>query len=208
VNTDLPQRLAARLAQPLPGWHAQATFQPELSFGRHRGPASPNARAAAVLLVIYPHEGAWHMPLIRRPADMPYHPGQVSFPGGMIEPGEDGRQAALREYTEELGAPAHELQVLGRLTELYLFASNHTVEPWLAATRVRPAWEPCAREVDLLLEVPVSHLLDRESLGSIIRANGELSFVAPCFLWHSDAIWGATSMILAELLAVLEGCEL
>jgi 8-oxo-dGTP pyrophosphatase MutT (NUDIX family) len=204
----LPQCLAARLAQPLPGWRAQATFQPELSFGRHRGPACPDARAAAVLLLIYPLEGAWHVPLIRRPAEMPYHPGQVSFPGGMIEHGEHARQAALREYSEELGADAHELQVLGRLTELYLFASNHTVEPWLAASMDRPRWEPSAREVDLLLEVPLRHLLDRESLGSIVRGQAELSFVAPCFRWHSDAIWGATSMILAELLALLEGCEL
>src|SRR4051812_7329367 len=139
---------------------------------------------------------------------MPYHPGQVSFPGGMIEPGEHARQAALREYSEELGAPAHELQVLGRLSNVYLFASNHTVEPWLAASAVRPAWEPSPREVDALLEVPLAHLLDRESLGSIVRAQGELSFVAPCFLWKSEAIWGATSMILAELLSVLDGCEL
>jgi 8-oxo-dGTP pyrophosphatase MutT (NUDIX family) len=208
VNSNLPERLAARLTQPLPGWRAQSTFQPELSFGRHRGPACPDARAAAVLLLIYPLEGVWHVPLIRRPAEMPYHPGQVSFPGGMIEPGEHAQQAALREYSEELGATADELQVLGRLSDVYLFASNHTVEPWLAAAAVRPCWEPSAREVDALLEVPLPHLLDRESLGSIVRAQGELSFIAPCFLWKSEAIWGATSMILAELLAVLDTCEL
>ena len=100
MNADLPARLAARLKQPLPGWAAQARYQPELSFGRHLGPAPSDAKPAAVLILLYPNGGRWHVPLTLRSAHLPDHAGQVSLPGGLIEPGEDSRQAALREFTE------------------------------------------------------------------------------------------------------------
>ena len=95
-----------------------------MSFGRHRGPAEFGARRAAVLVVLYPHEGQWHLPLILRPAHMLDHAGQVSLPGGTIEPRETSQEAAFREFSEELGVPSTDLQMFGQLSELYLFASN------------------------------------------------------------------------------------
>jgi 8-oxo-dGTP pyrophosphatase MutT (NUDIX family) len=201
LNADLPARLASRLRQRLPGWQAQGSFQPELSFGRHRGPAPADVRPAAVLVLLYPREGGWHVPLILRPVHMPDHAGQVSFPGGMIERGESSRQAALREFGEELGAPAEGLEMLGRLTPVYLFASNFQITPWVAATLRAPSWNPSQREVERLLEIPLSHLLDERSVGHVDRRQRGLGFRAPCFLWDSEHIWGATSMILAELVA-------
>jgi 8-oxo-dGTP pyrophosphatase MutT (NUDIX family) len=203
VNLDLPQQLAARLQRPLPGWSAQAGYQPELSFGRHRGPAPAGARPAAVLIALYPREQAWHVPLMLRPLHMPDHGGQVSIPGGLIETGENSRQAALREYQEELGAPAASLQVLGQLSPLYLFASNYLMLPWVAATTTMPQWHPSEREVERLLEVPLSHLLDPNSTSHVERRQRGLAFRAPCFIWESERIWGATSMILAELVSLL-----
>jgi 8-oxo-dGTP pyrophosphatase MutT (NUDIX family) len=203
LNLDLPNRLAKRLQQPLPGWTAQARFQPELSFGRHRGPAPAGARPAAVLVVLYPHRGAWHLPLMLRPLHMPDHGGQVSLPGGMIEPGESSRQAALREYTEELGAPSEGLSVLGQLSPLYLFASNFQITPWIAVTDTTPSWHPSVREVERLLEVSIPHLLDPANTGHVERRQRGLAFRAPCFNWQSERIWGATSMILAELVAAV-----
>jgi 8-oxo-dGTP pyrophosphatase MutT (NUDIX family) len=203
LNCELPAQLAARLQQPLPGWPAQARYQPELSFGRHRGPAPAGARPAAVLIVLYPHEHAWHVPLMLRPLHMPDHGGQVSFPGGLIEAGENSRQAALREYHEELGAPPTGLQVLGSLSPLYLFASNYQITPWVAAAETTPQWQPSQREVERLLEVPLSHLLDPSNTSHVERRQRGLAFRAPCFVWESERIWGATSMILAELVAAV-----
>jgi len=203
LTGDLPARLAARLQQPLPGWRAQSRFQPELSFGRHRGPSPANARQAAVLLLVYPEQGEWRIPLIVRPAHMPDHAGQVSLPGGVIEPGEDSRQAALREYVEELGASAHDVEVLGRLSELYLFASNFHVSPWVGVVREAPRFRPSALEVERMLEVPLRHLADPTSHGQIERRHGGLSFAAPCYRFDGESIWGATGMILAEFVSVL-----
>lgn len=208
MNTRLPAELTRRLQQPLPGWQAQAAYQPELSFGRHRGPAPQNARPAAVLALLYPRDGRWHLPLMLRPLHMPDHGGQVSLPGGMIEGGESSRQAALREFSEELGAPADDLQILGRLTPLYLFASNFQITPWVAFTEQLPRWSPNQREVEQLLEVPLAHLLDPAATGHVERRQRGLAFRAPCFQWESERIWGATCMILAELVATLRELEL
>jgi 8-oxo-dGTP pyrophosphatase MutT (NUDIX family) len=202
LNAELPARLASRLQQPLPSWSAQARYQPELSFGRHRGPAQFDARPAAVLILLYPHRGEWHVPLILRPAHMLDHAGQVSLPGGAIEPGETGQQAALREFYEELGVPAGDVRLLGPLSELYLFASNFRIEPWVGAIDDDPAWNPSQREVDRLLEVPLAHLMDPANTGTFERRQRGVSFRAPCFCWDSERIWGATSMVLAELVAI------
>jgi 8-oxo-dGTP pyrophosphatase MutT (NUDIX family) len=206
VNQDLPNQLAARLSQTLPGWAAQARFQPELSFGRHRGPAPWDARPAAVLVLLYPREDQWHIPLMLRPAHMLEHASQVSLPGGVIEPGESSDQAALRECAEELGASTDDFRLLGQLTELYLFASNYRVIPWVAACGHCPSWNPNQREVDQLLEVPVHHFLNPANTGSIERRQRGLCFSAPCYCWQSLRIWGATCMILAELVASLADC--
>ena len=201
MNAELPAQLTAQLGRPLPGWRAQVRYQPELSFGRHRGPAPLSVRPAAVLVLLYPREGQWHVPLMLRPAHMPDHAGQVSFPGGVVEPGETSRQAALREFSEELGAPADAFDVLGRLSPLYLFASNFHIDPWVAATDEMPNWRPSKREVERLLEIPLSHLVDPRNTGHVERRQRGLAFRAPCFFWESERIWGATSMILAELVA-------
>lgn len=208
MNAELPAELAARLARPLPGWAAQARYQPELSFGRHQGPPPAHARPAAVLVLLYPQQDAWHLPLMLRTAGMPDHAGQVSLPGGVIEPGETSREAALREFSEELGAPAEHIKVLGSLTPLYLFASNYAITPWVGAVERAPRFRPSEREVDRLLEVPLGHLVDPANTSRFERSQRGLSFVAPCFCWQSEHIWGATSMILAELVSSLAECSL
>ena len=203
LNAELPAHLVNRLKQPLPCWSAQARFQPELSFGRHRGPAQFDAKPAAVLILLYPHRNQWHIPLILRPAHMLDHAGQVSLPGGAIEPGETGQQAALRESYEELGVPACDVRLLGPLSGLYLFASNFRIEPWVGAIDAYPAWNPSRREVDRLLEIPLAHLMDPINTGTFQRQQRGVSFGAPCFCWDTERIWGATSMVLAELVAVV-----
>jgi 8-oxo-dGTP pyrophosphatase MutT (NUDIX family) len=203
VNELLPQRLEARLQLPLPNWAAQVRYQPELSFGRHRGPAEHSARQAAVLVALYPRDGQWHLPLIVRPQHMLDHAGQVSLPGGVIEPGESGREAALREYGEELGAPPENVQLLGRLSDLYLFASNFCIEPWVGVVRDTPRWVPNQHEVEQVLDVPLTHLLDRANSSTFERRVGPIAFQAPCFCFDSQCIWGATCLVLAELAAAL-----
>ncbi|MGD9644915.1 MAG: CoA pyrophosphatase [Pirellulales bacterium] len=200
---DLQSFLVERLRMPLPGRTAQSRFEPELSFGRHYAPPPADARQAAVLVLLYPHADRWHVPLTLRPATMTDHAGQVSFPGGLIEPGETSEQAALRELEEELGIGAADVALLGRLTPLYLFVSNFAVEPWVAVASSRPAFRPNPSEVADVLELSLDHLIDPANFGAHKLNVRSLEFHAPHLLLGEHRIWGATSMMLGELADVV-----
>jgi 8-oxo-dGTP pyrophosphatase MutT (NUDIX family) len=203
LKDDLPAVLSERLKQPLPGAMAQAGFQPELSYGRHFGPAPSSARPAAVLVLLYPFQDAWHIPLTLRPAHFATHAGQISLPGGLIEPGERSQDAALRELREELGTTTRSLELVGELSPINVFVSNYLVIPWVAVARCHPDWDPNPTEVAEVLEVPLAHLLEPAARGLHTREVDGVRFAAPCFIWARHRIWGATCMILAELLAIM-----
>jgi 8-oxo-dGTP pyrophosphatase MutT (NUDIX family) len=203
MDEKLPQWLAARLARPLPGPMVGSRFEPQPRPWRHYEVTPPEARAAAVLLLLYPHETQWCVPLTLRPAHLAAHAGQVSLPGGAVEPGETTAQAAIREYHEELGDDRQSLDLLGTLSPLYVEASNYLVTPWVAVARSRPEFVPNPAEVETLLEVPLAHLLDAAHFGRQSRQYQGHSYSAPHFLFQSHRIWGATCMILGELVTIL-----
>jgi 8-oxo-dGTP pyrophosphatase MutT (NUDIX family) len=200
---DLPRRLAERLAAPLPGRAAQSLFEPELSFGRHYAPPPTDARTAAVIALLFRRQGKWYLPLTVRPETMADHAGQVSLPGGMIEPDENAEQAALRELDEELGVQQDGVEIIGRLSPLYLFVSHFSVEPCVGLLHAAADFHPSPTEVAQLLEVPLGHLLDEGNRGGHQRDFHGLGFHAPHIRFQNHVIWGATAMILGELIAVL-----
>jgi 8-oxo-dGTP pyrophosphatase MutT (NUDIX family) len=214
ADPQLPQWLAARLKLPLPGNRAQARYQPELSYGRYFGPTPSGARAAAVLILLYPSQDSstpgrwqWHLPLTLRPEHLLDHAGQISLPGGAIEPQESSQRAALRELSEELGVMVEGIELLGELSPIYLFRSNFLIQPWLAASRVRPDWSPNPAEVAELLEVPLATLCQPSATRIDEHRQASLTFRAPAFVWRHHAIWGATAMVLAELVALVAECS-
>jgi 8-oxo-dGTP pyrophosphatase MutT (NUDIX family) len=205
MDPDFPQALAARLAAgPLPGRAVQRQLEPGLCYGRHFGPPTYRAREAAVVALVYPHAGEWHLPLTVRPVTLTAHAGQISLPGGAIEPRETTAQAALRELDEELGVGPGQVSLLGTLSPIYVFVSEYLVTPWVAAIEARPRFRPSADEVSELLEVPLLHLIDPLHRGRHTRRQHGIELSVPHFLWGRHRIWGATGMILSEFVAVLE----
>ena len=200
---DLPELLAARLSERLPGRSAQRRFSPALSYGRQFAPPSADSRPAAVLCVLYRHGERWMVPMTRRRDDLPDHPGQVCFPGGAVDRGESNRHAALRETHEELGIDPAEVRLVGRLTPIHIFVSNFSVAPFVACARPRPAMNPHPAEVAELLEVPLAHLVDPANRSRHTIRRGRLTFTAPCIQFQTHEIWGATAMILGELASVV-----
>jgi 8-oxo-dGTP pyrophosphatase MutT (NUDIX family) len=156
------------------------------------------------MILLYPHDGRWHLPLTLRPAELSNHAGQVSLPGGAVEPGETVWEAAAREFHEELGGEGHEIDRLGRLSPIYVSASNYIIHPSVCVSCKRPDLVPNPGEVAELLEIPLSHLLDPANFGYFQRESGGQAFRIPHFRWHSHRIWGATCMILGELVTVLQ----
>jgi 8-oxo-dGTP pyrophosphatase MutT (NUDIX family) len=205
MNKELPQWLAARLAEPLPGPMVGSRFEPLPRPWRHYDVAPPDARPAAVLLLLYPHDDQWHLPLTLRPAHLAAHAGQVSLPGGAVEPGESTVEAAIREFHEELGDDGLPIDLLGTLSPLYVQASNYIVTPWVAATASRPRFVPSPAEVEKVLEVPLLDLLNPAHFGSHVREHAGHAYSAPHFFLQSHRIWGATCMILGEFVTILGG---
>jgi 8-oxo-dGTP pyrophosphatase MutT (NUDIX family) len=157
-----------------------------------------------VLLLSYPHQGQWYLPLTLRPSHLAAHAGQVSLPGGAEEPGESTAEAALREFHEELGDDGTPIDLLGALSPYFVRSSNYLVAPWVAVAERRPRLIPNPAEVEELLEVPLAHLLDPAQFGSHLREHEGQTYTAPHFLFQSHRIWGATCMILGELVTILE----
>jgi 8-oxo-dGTP pyrophosphatase MutT (NUDIX family) len=206
-DAQLPERLARRLALPLPGRAAQRRMSPDLAYGRHFGPASSSARQAAVLALLYPVEARWKLLLTLRREGLSSHSGQVCFPGGMAEAYETLEQTALREFVEELGADASGFRSLGALSPMWVHVSNTLVTPFVAAARERPVFVPSADEVAEILETPLVEVLDPASIGQHWIERRGLAFRAPHYLLQGRQVWGATSMMIAELLHLLQELE-
>jgi 8-oxo-dGTP pyrophosphatase MutT (NUDIX family) len=204
ADAELPERLMRRLAAPLPGRQAQRRMSPELAYGRHFGPAPSSARQAAVLALLYPVESRWKLLLTLRREGLSSHSGQVCFPGGMAEAYETLEQTALREFVEELGADASGFRSLGALSPLWVHVSNTLVTPFVAAARERPLFVPSADEVAEILESPLAELFDPANRGQHWVERRGLTFRAPHYLLQGRQVWGATSMMIAELLQALQ----
>lgn len=199
VETFLRQRLAA----PLPGAVAQRRFAPvPARKGWQPDQQPPGARLAAALLLIYPDDDGLHVPLTLRRDDLPQHAGQVSLPGGAVDPGEDPMDAALREAHEEIGVDPSTVTVLGALSSLWVVVSNFLVRPYVGITSSRPDFQIEEREVARLVEAPMHHIRDTGRLHwrRVTRENMIVEY--PYFDLDQERVWGATAMMLGEFAAL------
>ena len=159
--TEWPAFVAAlreRLRAPLPGWPAQARMSPRPRVTLDPLTTLDDLRPAAALVLLYQQASAWYVPVTVRHATLRQHGGQVSLPGGRIDPGETAEQTALREAFEEIGLVPEEVTLLGRLTPLPIPISGHLLHPVVGYTRGQPSFQMAAGEVERILEVPLARL--------------------------------------------------
>jgi len=197
--------LGLNLQGPKPGWPVQLTMGPEPREGSRKVEETDETCSwAAVMLLLYPRQQHFEMVLTRRSNLVLHHQSQISFPGGRREEGETFLQTALRETKEELGIDLGDIHILGELTPLFIPPSNICIRPLVARLPERPNFHPSRDEVAEILEIPLLHLLDEKNRRREIWIRDDKRIQVPFFDFKGNKIWGATAMVLAEFLDLLE----
>jgi 8-oxo-dGTP pyrophosphatase MutT (NUDIX family) len=187
----LRSALAARTPAAAPVDHIPPEHLPPGGFVR-----------AANLVPLHEKDGAPHLLLTRRPRHMRRHAGQLSVPGGRIDPGEEALAAALRETEEEIGLPAARIDVLGRLSETLVLQTAFRLTPWVASVPYPYPYVAAPGEVEEILHVPLALLLDPGIHRVQPREVYGLKLDVHYFTLGEDVLWGATARIVWELLGI------
>jgi 8-oxo-dGTP pyrophosphatase MutT (NUDIX family) len=200
--SGLVDNLTSALAKPLPAAGAHALMAPR---PRRQWPPGSSAavRHAAGLLLLFPIQGHAHIVLTLRSDTLGRHGGQISLPGGVIEPGEAYEHAALREAHEEIALAADAVRILGALTPIDIPVSGFRLHPIVGVSEARPAFAPADGEVARIVDVAVDDLMAPSAVVSTLRERDGREVEVPAFRVAGIEIWGATAMVLAEFLVVL-----
>jgi 8-oxo-dGTP pyrophosphatase MutT (NUDIX family) len=204
---DLTHHLSHQLTMELPG----ATGQAEMALLKRPGLAQlkkmrKTPKQSAVMILFYPVDGVPNFCLTQRPEYNGPHSGQISFPGGKVEPKDLNLEAtALRETQEEVGVNPNQVTVLGQVTEVYIPPSNFLVTPFVGYTEQLPEFIMQPEEVVEILNVPISTLLDESIVKSkaIKMGPGGIKLKAPYYDIQNKVVWGATAIMLAEVKQIL-----
>lgn len=163
---------------------------------------SPHPRESAVLILIHPHQGDAAITLIKRPIYEGVHSGQMAFPGGKKDVGDDSLlHTALREVHEEVGIQLPTEKEYYMLNEIFIPPSQLLVQPFATVLNHEPVFIPNENEVAQLVHIPLAHFgakMKTERM-DIFMPHIQQTKAVPAIRYNDYLIWGATAMMLFEL---------
>ncbi len=143
-----------------------------------------------------------------RSEDLPSHKGQISFPGGSIDPEDASPEAgALRETQEEIGLDPSKVRVLGELDSFPTFVSGYIVTPFIGWLDEKPELTRNPGEVAEILHVPISALAEEIRFEPGFEHAGR-TYPTEAWIWEGHVIWGVTARIIRQFLERLAEAEL
>ncbi len=163
-------------------------------------PAFPGARHSAVLIVLHDGDDGPEVLLTRRSWDLRHHRGEVSFPGGRMDPGESALDTALREANEEVGLDPDVVDVRGELEHLNTVVSRSYIVPKVATVDRRPELTAQESEVERVMWVPLAELTRADTYRTEVWGAHGVERVLHFFHLDDETIWGATGHMLVDLL--------
>ncbi|CAG5078231.1 NUDIX hydrolase [Parvicella tangerina] len=204
------EKIRFNLSQELPGVAAHQLMAPyQRKSADDVVKEKKDCRRAATLMLLYPKNDEWFFALMLRPDYDGVHGGQVSFPGGKIEQGETPEEAALRECEEEIGVDQNRINLLGKLTDVYIPPSNILVNPFVGFIDYEPVFYPDATEVERIIEVPLADVFKEDLVKQKKIKVGRYSdkpftIEVPYFEFCYETVWGATALMISEFREMLK----
>lgn len=203
-------KLSERLAGELPGNRIQSHLSPAGDRTAEYYQHTDTSRIAAVMALLHGHEDALYISLIKRashPHDL--HAGQISFPGGGMDDIDDSLvSCALRETEEETGISWQDISVIGKLTPLFVFASDNMVHPFVGYYRGAPNFNADPREVASIINIPLTYITRPEIVSKTeLNLQGYKLSDVPYYDVNGHVLWGATAMMMAELIHLLQDIQ-
>lgn len=199
LEVSLREALGGRL----PGATGQGWLSPRPRSGWDPGVIPDGLRPGAALVLFFPSTAGPALLLTVRDARLLQHAGQVSLPGGALEPGETIVQAALREAEEEVGLDARTVRIMGRLSPLHIPVSRFVLHPVVGIVDERPAFKPRDGEVARIIEAPFRAIADPTLWRIERRTFRGVEYRVPYLVIEGEKLWGATAMVVAELLTLV-----
>lgn len=200
------ERLKLQLTQPLPGQKAQLLMVPgKIAAVRKEWPRDNNPKKSAVLILLFPFENGISTVLIERAIYTGVHSGQIAFPGGKAEETDpDLRYTALRETHEEVGIPVEKVEIIGNLTDVYIYPSNYLVTPYIGYLSYSPEFYINEREVQKIIRMDILNTEKVVRSSKKITYSNGLSVKTPFYDVNGYTIWGATAMMMSEFIVITE----
>jgi 8-oxo-dGTP pyrophosphatase MutT (NUDIX family) len=185
----------------LPGSAIQLQMAPE---HRLKFSVKNNGVPASVLILLYEANNELNTVFMKRPDYSGPHSGQISFPGGKNELSDiNYEHTALREANEEIGVISDDINIIGKISTLYIPVSNFEVHPYVGYINYKPNWVIDNNEVAYLIETPTNYLLKQEIRKEEFILHNNIKVKVPYFDINGEKVWGATAMILNELIYIL-----
>ena len=173
--------------------------------GRARRVVAPGSLVRAAVLVPIVDRGEACLVFAQRTERVGHHAGQISFPGGRIDPDDaDDLHAALREAEEEVGLAPAKVEALGALDDTETVATQFVITPWVGVVRGPVVWQPDGHEIAKVIEVPVAALLARGCFRLESWQRNGVARDVYFYDYQDVTIWGATARILKQYLDLVE----
>ena len=201
--------LQLKLSNSLPGSvsHMKMASHQRVKHFNNETVDIPNAKKSAVLILFFHDDGILKMIVIRRSEYVGIHSGQIAFPGGRFEEEDkDVMTTALREIQEEIGIPEEKIEIIGRLSDIYVPPSNFLISVFVGYLSERPIYKIQEREVDEIIEIPFDDFFKQDVIKQKDFYVNSIKAVsmAPYFDVTNAEIWGASAMVISELLDILQ----
>ncbi|MDT8412590.1 MAG: CoA pyrophosphatase [Vicingaceae bacterium] len=192
--------ISEKFKYPLPG------IKTHLEAAPHRKAdvdelAKKQARQSGVLILFYEKNFTLHTVLIERAINNSTHSGQIAFPGGKKEEHDaDLIETALREANEEIGIVREHVEVIGKLTDVFIPVSNFLVAPVIGFIDYTPTFTLQISEVYDVVEVEVQTLIHPNTFQQqTVKLSDGVQLKVPCFVVNKQIVWGATALMINEL---------